>query len=61
MRDAAEAIPPTLTAIFNSSINTGIFPDDFKNAIISPIHISLEAKQIAISLSCRPLLKYLRD
>ena len=40
LRDAAEAISPTLTAIFNASINTGIFPDDFKIAIISPIHKS---------------------
>ena len=40
LRDAAEAIAPTLTAIFNASINTGIFPDDFKIAIISPIHKS---------------------
>ena len=42
LRDAAEAIAP-LTAIFNASINTGIFPDDFKIAnfaIISPIHKS---------------------
>ena len=34
----AEAIAPTLTAIFNASIDTGIFPDDFKIAIILPIH-----------------------
>ena len=40
LSDAAEAIAPTLTAIFNASINTGIFPDDFKIAIISPIHKS---------------------
>ena len=40
LRDAAEEIAPTLTALFNASINTGIFPDDFKIAIISPIHKS---------------------
>ena len=38
VRDAAEEIAPSLTAIFNASINTGIFPEDFKIAIISPIH-----------------------
>jgi hypothetical protein len=38
LRDAAEVIAPSLTAIFNASINTGIFPEDFKIAIISPIH-----------------------
>ena len=39
-KDAAEVIAPTLTAIFNASINAGVFPDDFKTAIISPIHKS---------------------
>ncbi|CAB3989406.1 Hypothetical predicted protein [Paramuricea clavata] len=38
LRDAAEVIAPSLSAIFNASINTGIFPEDFKIAIISPIH-----------------------
>ena len=38
LRDAAEVIAPSLTAIFNASINTGIFLEDFKIAIISPIH-----------------------
>ena len=38
LRDAAEVIAPSLSAIFNASINTGIFPQDFKIAIISPIH-----------------------
>ena len=38
LRDAAEAIAPTLTAMFNASINAGIFPDDFKIAIISALH-----------------------
>ena len=38
LRDAAEVIAPSLSAIFNASINTGIFPEDFKVAIIFPIH-----------------------
>ena len=38
LRDAAEVIAPSLTAIFNASINTGIFPEDFMIAIISLIH-----------------------
>ncbi len=36
----SEEIAPSLTAIFNVSINSGIFPDDFKTAIISPIYRS---------------------
>ena len=40
LKDAAEEIAPSLTAIFNASINSGIFPDDFKTAIISPIQKS---------------------
>ncbi len=38
LRDAADVVAPSLTAIFNASINTGIFPEDFKIAVISPIH-----------------------
>ena len=57
LKDAAEEITPSLTAIFNASINSGFFPNDFKIATISPIHKS-ESKSIcdnyrAISvLSC---------
>ncbi len=40
LKDAAEEIAPSLTAIFNASINSRIFPDDFKTAIISPIYKS---------------------
>ena len=64
LRDAAEAIAPTLTAIFNASINTGIFPDDFKIAIISLIHTSGSKtnrdnyRPISVLSS---VVKYLRD
>jgi hypothetical protein len=38
LRDAAEVIAPSLTAIFNASINTGIFPEECivmeKNALL---------------------------
>ena len=40
LRDGAEEITPSLTNFFNASINSGIFPDDFKLAIISPIYKS---------------------
>ena len=38
LSDAAEETTPSLRAIFNASVNTGIFLEDFKIAIISPIH-----------------------
>ena len=38
LKDSADIIAYSLTFIFNTSINTGIFPNDFKTAIISPIH-----------------------
>jgi hypothetical protein len=38
LKDSADIIAYSLTLIFNTSINTGIFPNDFKTAIISPIH-----------------------
>ena len=34
----SEVICPTLTKIFNSSLQQGIFPEDLKNATISPIY-----------------------
>ena len=44
LKDAVERTP-SLTAIFNASINSGIFPNDFKIATISLIHKS-ESKSI---------------
>lgn len=38
LKDSADVISPSLTFIFNTSINAGVFPDDLKVAIISPIH-----------------------
>ena len=40
LKDSAIVIAPFLTHIFNQSINTGIFPEDLKTAIISPIYKS---------------------
>ena len=37
LKDSAGVITSSLTQIFNQSLLTGIFPDDFKVAIISPI------------------------
>ena len=38
IRDSAEVICSTLTKLFNRSLQTGIFPDDRKNAVVSPIY-----------------------
>ena len=38
LKDSVEVITESLTNIFNTSIEFGIFPDDFKTACISPIH-----------------------
>ena len=38
LRIAADVIAPSLTFIFNLSLSTGIFVDDWKNARVTPIH-----------------------
>ena len=38
VKDSAEVICPTLTKIFNRSLQQGIFPEDLKNAFVSPIY-----------------------
>lgn len=40
LQDSPEIIAPSLNAIFYSSINAGIFPEDFKIVNISPVHKS---------------------
>ena len=41
LKDSAIVIVPFLTHIFNQSINTGIFLQDLKTAIMSPIYKSV--------------------
>ena len=38
VKDSAEIICSSLTKIFNRSLQCGIFPDDLKNAFVSPIY-----------------------
>ena len=38
LRIAADVIAPSLTFIFNLSLSTGIFVDDWKNARVTLIH-----------------------
>jgi hypothetical protein len=38
VKDAAEVICPTLTKIFNRSLQQGIFPGELKTAFVSPIY-----------------------
>ena len=45
LQDSAVVIAPILTYIFNQSINTGIFPNGLKTAIISPLYKSGSKKE----------------
>ena len=61
---AASIVSPSLTAIFAKSIETGIFPDEWKLARVTAF--SKRAKgmtKIIIDqyLSCRSLPKYLKN
>jgi hypothetical protein len=38
LKIAATAITPSIVSIFNQSIATGIFPSDWKDARVAPIH-----------------------
>ena len=38
VKDSAEVICPTLTKIFNRSLQQGIFPEELKTAFVSPIY-----------------------
>ena len=38
VKDSAEVICPTLTKLFNRSLRHVIFPEDLKNATVSPIY-----------------------
>jgi hypothetical protein len=37
LQDAADIIAHSLTTIFNLSIETEVFPEDLKTAVVSPI------------------------
>ena len=40
LKIAADVIAPSLTAIFTAPINTGIFPQEWKESRVSPVHKS---------------------
>lgn len=40
LKDSATIVAPFLNLIFNSSLSKGIFPNDWKNARVSPIYKS---------------------
>ena len=50
LQTAESAIVEPLTHIFNQSLKTGIFPDDWKIANVTPIHKS-EEKHYAVIIS----------
>ena len=45
--DCADLIVPYISIIFNSSIANGIFPDDWKSAMVSPLFKHGERSDIA--------------
>ena len=45
IKDAKDVVAPFLTIIFNASLKSGIFPDDFKIARVSPIYKSGNKKE----------------
>ena len=52
LKDSADIVVPTLVNIFNQSIKSGIFPDDLKIAVISPI---FKAEDKAQCTNYRPI------
>ena len=38
LKDAADILAHSLTIVFNLSVETGIFPDDLKTAVVSPVY-----------------------
>jgi hypothetical protein len=48
LQDAADVIADFLTAIFNLSIETGVFPEDLKTAVVSLIYKTGDKSE------CRP-------
>lgn len=38
LKDSKNVIAPCLTYIFNTSLTSGVFPDDWKKARVSPIY-----------------------
>jgi hypothetical protein len=49
LKDSADIIAPSLVNIFNQCIKTGIYPDDMKTAVISPIFKS-ETRQSVLTI-----------
>ena len=49
VKDSAEVICATLTKIFNSSLQQVIFPEDLKNATISPVYKNGDKSDCAIT------------
>ena len=56
LRELAQELAPPLSFIFNQSLTSGVIPDDWKNANVSPIHKKGSKHQAenyhSISLTC---------
>ena len=47
LKDSSDATVPFLTTIFNLALSQGVFPNDWKNARVSPIYKSGEKDECA--------------
>jgi hypothetical protein len=58
---AADVIAPSLTEIFAKSIHTGIFPDEWKEARVSPVYRPKNGAKHEPSNSTSSLVSSLRS
>ena len=61
LQDAADVIAHSLTAIFNLSTETGVFPEDLKIAVVSPIYKTGDKSECTNYRCFLRLLKLLKD
>ena len=65
LKIAADVVAPSLTAIFTASINTGIFPQEWKESRVSPVYKSgarnnpHNYRHICYSCCCKKFLRKL--
>ena len=64
LRELAQELAPPLSFVFNQSLTSGVIPDDWKNAHVSPIHKKGSKHQaenyrpISLSCICSKLLEH---
>ena len=61
LRIAAAIIAPSLTYIFNLSVSTGVFVDDWKDARVIPIYKEGERRNLGVVLLLLYGVKFIQD